>query len=320
MMMNGLGKTIIIGRNYWKRFGTALYICLAIIIIIAVAFSNGRKLLSETFQLDPIYLVLSILVEFSGLILAVPAWHLILAHLGADVKFKDNLRLYCYSMMGSVIPGSIWIFLGRVTLYDREGISTSQVVFATIIEMLLMGIAALLVVGLIGMFHTNTIIWYSPTVMIIATILAVVLIQPPVFNRLGMYALSRSRQWAKPIVKLQYFDLGKLFLLEVLTVIVGGSAVYYLLRSLIFITSELYPLVVGAWAAGIVTSNLLFWLPGKLVIRDGITILVLTQALTPSLAVTFVIIVRLWTVISILIAYLLAWVFLRPRSPQILAT
>jgi hypothetical protein len=144
-----------------------------------------------------------------------------------------------------------------------------------------------------------------------------ILVQPPFFNRFIQWLLKQSKQTQENLASLHYGDLGLLLGLEILTIIVGGTAIYILLQSFIRIPIEAYVPVISAWAAGVVVGNLLFWFPGKPILRDGAMMLVLTQLLPPTLALAFVIILRVWHIASILLAAGLAWLFLRRRTIKV---
>ena len=304
------------GRIYWRRFSGPVFIILAIVVTLVIFFIDGQQILNYTFQLNPALVLLSVVIEFSGLILAVPAWHLILARFGSRLSYQDDLRIYCYTILGIVIPGGVWSLVGRVALYERQGVPGMYVTVATVVEFMLIGLAGLAVYGLTIFIQPAETIWQRPGIALLVMAMTLILVQPPVFNRIATLILSRSNPINAPLTLLSYKDLGVLLGLEILTLIIGGTAIYVLLQSFVIAPASLYITMVRAWAAGAVVSNLLFWLPGKPVLRDGAIIVVLAQTLPVSLAVGFVIILRAWTIMSVLLAAGLAWLFLR-RKPYL---
>ena len=278
---------------------------------------DSKEFFGYTFQLNPWLVLLSVIIEFGGLIFAVPAWHLILARCGGQLSYQDDLRIYCYTLLGVVVPGGIWSLMGRVTLYERQGVPGVQVTVATIVEYVLIGLAGLVIYGLATFLQPSQSMWQRPEVALTIIAIAVILVQPPFFNRFTRWVLKQSKQTQGDLASLDYGDLGLLLGLEILTIIVGGTAIYILLQSFISISIEAYVPVVSAWAAGVVVGNLLFWFPGKPVLRDGAMMLVLAQLLPPTLALAFVIILRVWHVASILLAAGLAWLFLRRRPIKV---
>jgi hypothetical protein len=207
--------------------------------------------------------------------------------------------------------------MGRVTLYERQGIPGVRVTVATIVEYVLIGLAGLAVYGLATFLQPSQSLWQRPEVALTIIAIALILVQPPFFNRFIQWVLKQSKQTQENLASLHYGDLGLLLGLEILTIIVGGTAIYILLQSFIRIPIEAYVPVISAWAAGVVVGNLLFWFPGKPILRDGAMMLVLTQLLPPTLALAFVIILRVWHIASILLAAGLAWLFLRRRTIKV---
>ena len=297
----------------WKRYGSYVFLTFALVITFLILILDGKQLLTYSFRLNPAFVLLSILTVFSGLFVTVQAWRSILARFGSRLSYKDDLRIYCYTLLGAAIPGGFWSLVGRVALYERQRMSGVNITVASVIEFMLLGLAGLVVYGLTMFIQPAQSLWQRPEIAFIVTTTALTLVQPPLFNRLIRLVLRYSRQ-SETFTSLSYSDLGLWLILEILTVIIGGTAIYVLLQSFIEIPpAEAYVLVVSAWAAS-AASNLLFWFPGKPLLRDGIMALVLTRLLPPALALAFVVILRVWTIVSILLAAGLAWLFLRRKT------
>lgn len=302
------------GRPYLKRYGGPVFLGLAIITIPLLIVLDSQRLLAYSFHLDPWYVFLSVVLEFSSLIFTVPAWHLILTRLNVQSTYRDDLRIYCYSLIGFVIPGGIWPFVSRATFYEQQGVSAVKVLVATMVEVLLMGLAGLVVYSLTLLIIPQAVVWHRPEIAILAISGVFILIQPPFFNRISGKILSWFEQTKQQMVDLSYQDLVILLILEAVTIIIAGTAIYYLLQSFVSVSPSAYFSVVGAWGIGVAASNLFFWFPGKPILRDGAMIIVLTQILPPSLAIAFVIIIRIWTMLSMLLSFGLAWSLLRRRD------
>jgi hypothetical protein len=283
---------------------------LVVLIIAVVLINDSRRLLTHSFRLDLFMVLLSFIIECSGLVLAVPVWRGILARFGSQLSYREDLRIYCYSMLGVAIPGGIWPVIGRAALYERQGVASVRVATASVVEFILIGLAGLIVYGLAaGLLRTEN-IWQRPGMALATAILGLVLVQPPLFNRIIGWLLRRSRRTDEPPVSLRYTDLGRWLVLEGFVVVIGGVAVYVLLGSLVEAPPGVLLPVVQAWAAAAVAGNLFFWIPGTPVIRDGAMTLILAQALPASMAILFVLLVRVWTIISILMLAALIWLFL----------
>lgn len=297
----------VLSRGRLRSLATVAFLGGAILVSLLLLWHDRQQLQDIQLQFDPRLLTASVFIEFSGLLLAVPAWHLILRRLKVNLSLGTDLRIYCYTFVGFVLPGGIWPVVGRAALYEREGVSAVRVSIATMIEFLLMGLAGLALYGLTSLFNPLEVVWQRPEVAALIVGLAGLIIHPAVFNRLSRFVQRRAKQPPEEAVQLGYRDLIVLFVLEFLTVLIGGTAVYFLLQSMVLVPVNVYAAVVGAWAIGVAASNLFFWIPGKLIVRDGLMITVLAQVLPLPLALAFVVVVRMWTIGSVLFALVLAW-------------
>lgn len=294
-----------------RRLAGLLVTVLALIVAVAVFIKDGRRLLTHSFHLDPLLVMLSFAVECTGLPLAVLVWRRILARFGNHLSYRDDFRIYCYSMLGVAIPGGFWPLVSRSVLYERRGVSGICVAAASMVESVLVGLAGLMVYSLVATLIPFESIWLRPSVALAIAALAFVLVQPPVFNRVIGWLLSRLYPNSGPAVSLRYADLGGWLVLEAILVVIGGSAVYLLLRGLTTVPAGLFVPVVSAWAAAVIAGNLLFWIPATSIIRDGAMTLILMQLLPASVVILFVLLVRVWTIASVVIVAVLAWLLLR---------
>ncbi|MCB8946111.1 MAG: flippase-like domain-containing protein [Ardenticatenaceae bacterium] len=310
---DGVAKIRALRGGQWLGVAVSLlFVAAAVFVLIR----DSASLLSASFRLHGGWLFLSFVVECTGLIVAVPVWRQILGRLNGRLSLSKDFRIYCYSMLGVAIPGRLWSVAGRAALYKREGVSGLTVAVASFIELLVFGLAGLVVFGVATAVSPPTNLWQKPMLALVITLLAVVLIQPPLFNRLITWLLRRVR--SETDIALSYHDLAIWLVGEVVVVVIGGTAVYILLYSLSPVSLTLLPAIITAWASATIAGSLFFWIPGP-VIRDGMMTLVLTQVLPSATAVLFVILVRIWTIASILLLVALIWLIsphLLPKSAK----
>lgn len=290
---------------------------MALVLSVAayILVQGGTQLVAQSVQLNPPLVFLSFVISFSGLLIAIMCWHLMLASYGVHQPVRDDIRIYCYSSLGTVLPGGIWTIVGRSALYQRLGDSSLRVATAGVIEAFVSGLAALGVYAITVIVRPDIGLWQRPEIGAVFSLLVLFLIQPRVFNQLSGWILERSGQ-SKALVQAT-FDwraLASWICLEVVVVVLGGLALYALLISLIVVSPAILVQAVAAWAAAIAVSTLFFWLPGTFILRDGAMILALTPSLPLPTAFVFVVLVRIWGIAFLLIVAGLAWLFLdRPR-------
>jgi hypothetical protein len=272
---------------------------------------DSSQLFQQSIYLNPGLVGLSFLVECSGLLIAIPTWRHILGRFGVQHGLADDCRIYCYSALGVVLPGGIWSIVSRASLYQKLGSKGLPVAAASVVETLVIGVAALAVYSITAILNPELSLFQRPEVGIIFSLLALVLIQPRVFNRLLNWALIKSKSIEEPLqVNFNMKDLASWIVLEMAVTTLGGAAVFTLLASLAPGSSATLIPAVAAWAAASATSNLFFWLPGTPILRDGAMVLAFTPSLTLPVALIFVVLVRLWTMASILVLVGLTWLTL----------
>jgi len=297
-----------------RRFiGLAMTMFISALALV-VLVRDGQRLLTYAFRLNPLLVALSFVIECSGLPLAVFIWHGILARFGGHLSYQDDFRIYCYSMLGIVIPGGFWSLVSRVVLYERQGVAGVRIAVASVSESALIGLAGLVVYGLTAILVPYENVWQHPGIALAIISLVFLLVQPPVFNRIVGWLLRRSREGNESPISIRYVDLGCWLVLEGILIVIGGGAVYLLLRGFTPVSPALLIPVINAWAVAAVMGNLFFWIPATSIIRDGAMTFILMQFLPASVAILFVLLVRVWTIGSILMVTALAWLLLR-RSP-----
>lgn len=302
----------------WQFMGLVVTVLL-VAIALAMLIKDSQRLLTYSFRLDPLLVLLSFVVECSGLPLAVSTWRGMLARVGGHSSYRDDFRIYCYSMLGIAIPGGFWPLVSRAVLYKRQGVAGVRVAAASVVESVLIGLAGLVVYSLTTTLVPSGNIWQHPGIAWAIAALTFVLVQPPIFNCIIGWLLRRLRPDDELPISLRYTDLGRWLVIEGIVIVIGGGAVYLLLRGFTMVSPGLFFPVISAWAVAAVAGNLLFWVPATSVIRDGAMTLILMQSLPTAVVILFVLLVRVWTIASILIVAALAWLFLRRNRPQLAA-
>ena len=286
-------------------------------VIVAIGFAGlvlvqgSAEFGKQSFRLNPWLIGVSFLVACSGLLVAIFAWRRILSCYGVHQRFRDDVRNYCYGALGLTIPGGIWAIVGRSVLYERMGARGSQVAEASVIETLVTGLAAMGVYFCSFFVRPDTSVWKRPEIAVGFSILLLILIQPKVFGYIRNWLRRRLHKGdSSPVLVFRSRDLAEWFVLEAIVVTIGGSALYVLLTSLMPVPLSVLLSVTAAWAAGAAAANLFFWLPGTPVLRDGTILLILSPVLPLPVAIAFVILVRIYSIASLVLMASVIWLWL----------
>ncbi len=217
---------------------------------------------------DPLYLTAALAVLAGYYLLFAVGWWWLLAAYRIRVPYGTALQAEMASMLAKYVPGGVWTPLARLVWLRRAGgvTDTSFVVSSILIEAGLSAIAGILVftAGLAAVDAVE-----APLVPLFAFAAATaILLHPRVFTRLARAVFRRFGQ-PEP-APLPYRILLGLLAYYGFTWLVGGAALYLLLRSLDADPGlETIPYLGGAAAVGAIVTVLTVFAPSGLGVREA---------------------------------------------------
>lgn len=282
----------------WERIRWLIGGFLVSFILILIAYRvyrDWRALAKYQLSFRYPYLFASLLPQILGLLLAVYSWGLIIRQLGGPRRFKANLRIYSYSNIAKVLPGSIWFILGRVYLLEREGVNRLVASTAAILEWLLLGMAGASLCLLTLPFNKGLLL--DLRFLILLALLGVIAVHPRVFNSVANFVIGKISQGRNEQVRVGLHDTFLWFSLDMIVIALGGLALFFVVNTVYPVSVTYLSATMGAWAITVATSNLLFWLPGTIVLKEGIMILFLSSAFPTSIALVIAVLWRIWLIL-----------------------
>jgi hypothetical protein len=298
------------GKKNLSRIINALLFTLAITFAIYTIYANSSELAGFSFHVNIPLLGLSFLIECFGMFIAVLIWRRLIGTLGISHSLPIDIRIYSYSTLALLIPGGFWSIISRSSLYQNLGTRSYKAAIASIMENLLIGTAGLGVYTIATLARPELSPGNKPWMNLILLVALLVLIHPWTFNRLMRWSIQRFKiSDQEPIsIDLRARDLSLWISIEMVVIIIGGIAVFTLLASITSVSLEYLFLMIIIWAIATTTGGLLFWLPGTLFYRDGAIVLMLASSVALPLALAFVIILRLWSIASIILLAGIIWI------------
>ncbi len=298
-------------KSKLSRLFSAILFCAAIGFAMLFLWREGPKIPWETFQLNIGFVALSLVISTIGFVPAFLGWRLILNLYHIHNCLQDDLQNYVYSMFGSFVPGGIWQLVGRSMLYKKQEISSLRVTSASILETIFIALAGWLVYwfGFSVRPELSFVKWPGFQYVVIIPIL--ILLEPHVLSWINNWILRRNR--SAPLPELIHFSLINILILlffEILVNVLGGVAVFTLLRSLVSLPISDLINVVTAYSFSMAFASLFFWLPGRMVIKDSAMAIALAQSTPAGMAVIFTVVIRIWLVITVLVPAGLLWLSL----------
>jgi len=217
---------------------------------------------------DLLTLAAALLVLAAYYCLFVIGWQWILAAFGIRVPYRLALQAEMASMLAKYVPGGVWTPLARIMWLRRAGKveSTSLVLSSILLEAGLSAVAGILVFtgGLAAVEAVD-----APLLPLFGFgAVTAVLLHPRVFTALAR-ALFRRFDAPEP-PRLPYRALVGLLAYYAFTWLVGGAALYLLLRSLAADPGlATIPYLGGAAAVGAIVAVLAVFAPSGIGVREA---------------------------------------------------
>lgn len=180
--MNALLRVM---RSRWVRAGFLVAALAAAVVAVWVRWADVRDALG-TLAVAP--LVASVVVVPGYLYATMRAWRAVLADLGSPLSERDAVAVFFVGQLGKYLPGSVWNVLATAELGADRQVPRRRSVAAMAVAILL-SVASGLALGLGGALVAPRPSGSAPAWALLALPVLVVLVLPPVTNRLAALAL-----------------------------------------------------------------------------------------------------------------------------------
>ena len=240
--------------------------------------------------------------------LAIIFYFLLRIFSGNDISPQDSVFIYCKSNLYKYLPGNIFHYIGRNQIALNSEISHGEPVAATIAEMLLLSIAAL--VTAIVFAGQHAIKWsldnYTAHQVTIYSVFIVVVLSAGII----LYrVLSKGKTTARNIIPaktIQFSAAIKILMVYVIYFVINGVMFILLLHSMGGELSKgLYSPVIGmytlSWMIGFVTPGA----PAGLGIREAIMSALLVGIVGAEFVISAVVIYRIITILGDVVAFIM---------------
>ena len=278
------------------------------------AWQEAKPLLREA---DLREVAISTLVLIAYYLLFTVAWQRMLAAWGLRIPYFVALQAEMASILAKYVPGTVWIPAARVAALRRSGYRDTPLVLGSMI--MEAGLSAL--AGIIVFLVSLTTVGFSdaPVLpLLVLALIAVVGLHPRVFTP-GVRRVLRPFG-ASDLPPLPYATLLGLLAFYCFTWLVGGTAVFFLMRSLGDDTSVAdIPYLGGVAAVSAIVAFLSLITPSGLGVREASMYALLLAVTTKGVAFGVTVLNRLTITIVealLLLVGVLAWRFAPRPEPE----
>lgn len=291
-------------RRRWVRYGLGL---LAVALLVWGVVAQRDELAEAVRDFTVSTVVVAAGVVLAGLIASMLSWRSVLAGLGSRLPIRVAARVYFLAQLGKYIPGSVWPMLAQVELSSDYGVPRVRSGVASIAA-LVVGLVVGTVVGVIGLASaTSAGLWTYLWVLIVVPI-GVILLCPPVLQRLIAFALrvARKPQLDQPIDTRPLLASAAWSLLMWM---LFGVQAWLLARDLGATGPALFALCCGAYAISWIVGFLVVFAPAGAGPREAALVVTLATVLPRPDALALALVSRglmlVGDVICVLVALLL---------------
>lgn len=272
-------------------------IVLAIFLFLAnMLRENWAQVKEAPFTLRPWPLMVSTLIFALSYFIQLWAWHLITVKLGIGLPFAETSEAWFTSQLGKYIPGKVWLFLGRLYLYQSRGKPKKLITVALYFETITILTAALFLssVPLVAIEGTR-----PPQVepvmgwLVGLSVLSLILLHPRWLEKILNRALVRLGR--EPFTySLLYRDVLVIVLVCLLAWLVGGAGFYLFVDAVYPVAPKYFFFLTGALAFSSILGLIALVAPSGLGVREGALVYCLSFIMPPPVGVIISILTRVW--------------------------
>jgi hypothetical protein len=272
-------------------------------------YRNWEQVRQAEWHLAPGYLLISLALLTPWFTYRPLVWKVLLARFGCQLPFGASFRITRQAEMSRYVPGAVWQYVSRVYLAGRWGVPAPACLGATLIETVLLLLAAL-PLALWSLWDVVPVLEGYPRIALVAFIVvSIFIVHPRILNWWGAILARYARQPYREL-QVRWRTLAGIWLSYVALWLVSGLAVAFFVRGVMVIAANQFAGVAGGYVASWVASMLAVVAPAGMGVRDGIYGLLLRRIMPLGAAFTVALAVRLWlTVLE------LAWLGIAHTTP-----
>lgn len=293
----------------------AIRVLVLILILLAVAVALWRNWHEVSGELDKASagaLTEAFVLALLSPIFALLGWRALLSDLGSRLHHAEAASVFFVGQLGKYLPGSVWTVVAQTDMAARLHVPRRRTVVVSLVQLL----ASVLCGALVGLptvplvldrLGVDVPVW----VFVAAACLALLVMLPPVLNRVIAFALRLLRR--EP---LERAFTARTLLIALWWFVAGwgvmGLAVWVLTDALgpaRGSTSHALVVSVSGFALAGVIGMVGFLVPAGVGIRDGLLILVLVTVLPVPTATAVVILSRFLTVVTDVLVAAAGWIW-----------
>lgn len=248
-------------------------------------------------------------------------WKNVLKIKGNDIPLKESTFLWMSSELKRFIPGNIWSFLGRTTLFSSRGVPTKNIVTSLIIEAQFFLFACLILSSISISFIFYNFFSYLPNIKLLISLTIGILTLVSLFFVLNG-KLSENIKLPKILNRL-FTDFSarqniELLLISIIYMFFFSLGTYFSIASIMFLTPIHIATFIGLFAFSMFIGYVSIIMPMGLGIREGVMTFGLAKFVALNVAGFASIFTRIIMVLSELLFFALSFIWMKTKNKFVL--
>ena len=273
---------------------------------------NWRHVREAPWDFEGRYLFLSFLLTVGWFVLRPLVWAVILRRFGHRISFGAAYRTVRQAELSRYVPGGVWQYVSRVYLADRWGVPAAATVAATLVETVLLILAAVLPALFNFREALPNLARFQIVLLILFPLGALGILHPRFLNSWAGF-LARKLKQPYSRLKIKWSAIAGIWLVYVFMWLVVSLGIGCFVRGVMEIPTDRVPAVGSFFAAAWFIAIISMIAPAGMGIRDGVFGLLLSQIMPLGAALTVAVATRLWmTLLELFWTGLGMWFFEGP--------
>lgn len=298
-------KSVRKGLNSFRTDGarrlqqSKLQVLLTLLLAVAVTaglgvmlYSSRDLLLNHDWEFRPLPFLAAFLIFGLALALTLLGWGHLMSRLGVRQLWRKHVRIYCVTNLAQRLPGVFWHVLGRMAMYQREGVAKRTVAVVSGLELLLMILAGL-VVSLLMLPLMAPTRFNRPELLLAGLLLGLVSLHPRVIG----FLLDRLKVTGAHVRGVRYRDTTFLVAVYAIVWLLGGLILFGIIMALYPLPAHTLPSVIGAWSLSGILASVATFTPSGFGLRELSLTVLLTPLMPAGMAAVIAIATRVFLTI-----------------------
>jgi hypothetical protein len=257
-------------------------------VIAKIFIDNWHKVPFDRIHFHYGYLAAGLGIIIPGSILPVLLWRYILSLLNEHPSMLHLWRVATYSQVARYLPGRIWQYMGRVYWGKKMGISETNILLSSLLEMIFFLSSAFFV----SFFSLNLFVSVAYQYALAAITLAMLIFLHPRVLEKAVNLLAK-RLLPKPVTLT--FSYGRILFIIVWYIVIWGLAglqYFFFLNSFYYLPSSKIVVLTSINAASWLVGAVSMISPGGIGIKEGVFVFIFKSVIPVSIAIILALFLR----------------------------